>query len=40
MAGAHVGGRQKPITATLIRDIVDGINAKFRGTEIKHYRGG
>ncbi|EAC1132289.1 phage tail sheath protein [Salmonella enterica subsp. enterica serovar Kottbus] len=30
MAEAHMWAVDKPITATLIRDIVDGINAKFR----------
>ncbi|ENG46108.1 major tail sheath domain protein [Escherichia coli p0305293.11] len=29
MAEAHMWAVDKPITATLIRDIVDGINAKF-----------
>lgn len=30
MAEAHMWAIDKPITATLIRDIIDGINAKFR----------
>ncbi|MFG6656546.1 phage tail sheath protein [Scandinavium sp. M-37] len=30
MAEAHMWAVDKPVTATLIRDIVDGINAKFR----------
>ncbi|EBR7981592.1 phage tail sheath protein [Salmonella enterica] len=30
MAEGHMWANDKPITATLIRDIIDGINAKFR----------
>lgn len=30
MAEGHLWANDKPITATLIRDIIDGINAKFR----------
>ncbi|MEW5561387.1 phage tail sheath protein [Enterobacter asburiae] len=30
IAEAHMWAMDKPITATLIRDIIDGINAKFR----------
>ncbi|RYH50450.1 phage tail protein, partial [Escherichia coli] len=30
MAEAHMWAIDKPITATLIRDIIDGINAKLR----------
>jgi uncharacterized protein len=37
MAGAHMWAVDKPITATLIRDIVDGINAKFRELKTSGY---
>ncbi|EGK3956494.1 phage tail sheath protein [Escherichia coli] len=30
MAEGHMWANDKPVTATLIRDIIDGINAKFR----------
>ena len=37
MAEAHMWAVDKPITATLIRDIVDGINAKFRELKTNGY---
>lgn len=37
MAAAHMWAVDKPITATLIRDIVDGINAKFRELKTNGY---
>lgn len=37
MAQAHMWAVDKPITATLIRDIVDGINAKFRELKTSGY---
>ncbi|KGB03112.1 major tail sheath protein [Enterobacteriaceae bacterium ATCC 29904] len=37
MAEAHMWAVDKPITATLIRDIVDGINAKFRELKANGY---
>ncbi len=37
MAEAHMWAVDKPITATLIRDIVDGINAKFREPKSNGY---
>ncbi|HAN2138095.1 TPA: phage tail sheath subtilisin-like domain-containing protein, partial [Escherichia coli] len=37
MAEAHMWAIDKPITATLIRDIVDGINAKFRELKSNGY---
>lgn len=37
MAAAHMWAIDKPITATLIRDIVDGINAKFREMKTNGY---
>ncbi|WP_336996544.1 phage tail sheath protein [Leclercia sp. UBA7405] len=37
MADAHMWAVDKPITATLIRDIVDGINAKFRELKTNGY---
>lgn len=37
MAAAHMWAIDKPITATLIRDIVDGINAKFRELKTNGY---
>ncbi|MEH3412645.1 phage tail sheath protein [Phytobacter diazotrophicus] len=37
MAQAHMWAVDKPITATLIRDIVDGINAKFRELRTNGY---
>ncbi|CAM7596150.1 Phage tail sheath protein FI [Phytobacter diazotrophicus] len=37
MAAAHMWAVDKPITATLIRDIVDGINAKFRELKTSGY---
>ena len=37
MAEAHMWAVDKPITATLIRDIVDGINAKFRELRTNGY---
>ncbi|WP_313625820.1 phage tail sheath protein [Kosakonia sp.] len=37
MAAAHMWAVDKPITATLIRDIVDGINAKFRELKMNGY---
>ncbi|SFU18370.1 hypothetical protein SAMN05192562_10949 [Kosakonia arachidis] len=37
MAEAHMWAVDKPITATLIRDIVDGINAKFRELKSNSY---
>lgn len=37
MAEAHLWAVDKPITATLIRDIVDGINAKFRELKTNGY---
>ncbi|KDE34395.1 tail sheath protein [Kosakonia radicincitans UMEnt01/12] len=37
MAEAHMWAVDKPITATLIRDIVDGINAKFRELKSNGY---
>ena len=37
MAAAHMWAVDKPITATLIRDIVDGINAKFREFKTNGY---
>ena len=37
MAQAHMWAVDKPITATLIRDIVDGINAKFRELKTNGY---
>jgi len=37
MAAAHMWAVDKPITATLIRDIVDGINARFRELKTNGY---
>ncbi|ARD58981.1 phage tail protein [Kosakonia radicincitans DSM 16656] len=37
MTEAHMWAVDKPITATLIRDIVDGINAKFRELKSNGY---
>lgn len=37
MAEAHMWAVDKPITASLIRDIVDGINAKFRELKSNGY---
>ncbi len=37
MAEGHMWAVDKPITATLIRDIVDGINAKFRELKTNGY---
>ena len=37
MAEAHMWAVDKPITATLIHDIVDGINAKFRELKTNGY---
>lgn len=37
MAEAHMWAVDKPVTATLIRDIVDGINAKFRELKTNGY---
>ncbi|QOV63482.1 phage tail sheath protein [Kosakonia pseudosacchari] len=37
MAAAHMWAVDKPITAMLIRDIVDGINAKFRELKTNGY---
>jgi len=37
MADAHMWAVDRPITATLIRDIVDGINAKFREMKTNGY---
>lgn len=37
MAEAHMWAIDKPITATLIRDIIDGINAKFRELKTSGY---
>ncbi|MBB1200568.1 phage tail sheath protein [Enterobacteriaceae bacterium 89] len=37
MAEAHMWAVDKPITATLIRDIIDGINAKFRELKTNGY---
>ncbi len=37
MAEAHMWAVDKPITTTLIRDIVDGINAKFRELKTNGY---
>ena len=37
MAAAHMWAVDKPVTATLIRDIVDGINAKFRELKTSGY---
>ncbi|WP_433647187.1 phage tail sheath protein [Kosakonia pseudosacchari] len=37
MAAEHMWAVDKPITATLIRDIVDGINAKFRELKTNGY---
>lgn len=37
MAAGHAWAMDKPITATLIRDIVDGINAKFRELKTAGY---
>ncbi|MGP3591550.1 phage tail sheath protein [Vagococcus sp. WN89Y] len=37
MADAHMWAVDKPITATLIRDIIDGINAKFRELKTNGY---
>lgn len=37
MAEAHMWAVDRPITATLIRDIVDGINAKFRELKTNGY---
>ncbi|PSN05975.1 phage tail sheath protein [Siccibacter turicensis] len=37
MAEAHMWAVDKPITPTLIRDIVDGINAKFRELKTNGY---
>ncbi|WP_436874659.1 phage tail sheath protein [Kosakonia sacchari] len=37
MADAHMWAMDKPITATLIRDIIDGINAKFRELKSNGY---
>ncbi|QSV12434.1 phage tail sheath protein [Kosakonia oryzae] len=37
MAEAHMWAVDKPITATLIRDILDGINAKFRELKSNGY---
>ncbi|WP_086873820.1 phage tail sheath protein [Kosakonia pseudosacchari] len=37
MADAHMWAVDKPITSTLIRDIIDGINAKFRELKSNGY---
>lgn len=37
MAAGHAWAVDKPVTATLIRDIVDGINAKFRELKTAGY---
>jgi len=37
MAEAHMWAIDKPVTATLIRDIIDGINAKFRELKTSGY---
>lgn len=37
MADAHMWAMDKPISATLIRDIVEGINAKFREMKTNGY---
>ncbi|WP_034911908.1 phage tail sheath protein [Erwinia sp. 9145] len=37
MADAHMWAVDKPVTATLIRDIIDGINAKFRELKTSGY---
>ena len=37
MADAHMWAVDKPVTATLIRDIIDGINAKFRELKSNGY---
>jgi phage tail sheath protein FI len=37
MAEAHAWAMDKPITATLIRDVVEGINAKFRELKTNGY---
>ncbi|HEX4500227.1 MAG TPA: phage tail sheath protein [Scandinavium sp.] len=37
MAEAHMWAVDKPITATIIRDIIDGINAKFRELKSNGY---
>ena len=37
MAESHMWAIDKPVTATLIRDIVDGINAKFRELKTAGY---
>lgn len=37
MADAHMWAVDKPITATLIRDIIEGINAKFRELKSNGY---
>lgn len=37
MAEAHAWAMDKPITPTLIRDIVSGINAKFRELKTSGY---
>ena len=37
MAEAHAWAMDKPITPTLIRDIVSGINAKFRELKTNGY---
>ncbi|MBU9818490.1 phage tail sheath protein [Rahnella sp. BCC 1045] len=37
MAEAHMWAVDKPMTATLIRDIIDGINAKFRELKSNGY---
>jgi phage tail sheath protein FI len=37
MADAHMWAVDKPITASLIRDIIDGINAKFRELKSNGY---
>ena len=37
MAEAHMWAVDKPVTATLIRDVVDGINAKFRELKTNGY---
>lgn len=37
MAAGHMWAVDKPITATLIRDIVAGINAKFREMKTAGY---
>ncbi|SUB69958.1 Phage tail sheath protein [Pluralibacter gergoviae] len=37
MAEGHMWAVDKPVTATLIRDIIDGINAKFRELKTNGY---